>query len=233
MARISVVEGDITRLHELGLRPDAIVNAANEALAAGSGVCGAIFAAAGRHELTAACDAIGGCPTGSAVATPGFELSAHGVDHIIHAVGPRFPRGGEPSELDLADSLLASAYRSTLRVADELGTVQRLALPALSTGIYGFPEERAARIATGVLSRYDGPLLELYLVAFGARSAQILGDALATSQGAAPAEGSRRPAEATSACQSCGSPTARRWDTPDGPAHLCPACATLHGLGCP
>jgi O-acetyl-ADP-ribose deacetylase (regulator of RNase III) len=132
MPQVEVVTGDIT-----AERTDAIVNAANEALVAGGGVCGAIFAAAGP-ELAPACARIGRCPTGDAVATPGFRLPAR---WIIHAVGPRW-QGGRAGEA----GLLASAYRRALEVADRLGATS-VAFPAISTGIYGFPREAATRIA--------------------------------------------------------------------------------------
>ena len=105
-----VVVGDITRLDEQGETVDVIVNAANEQLAAGSGVCGAIFAAAGPPVLADACAEIGGCPTGAAVDTPAFALEARGVGHIVHAVGPVFG-AHDPAE---SDRLLASTYRSVL-----------------------------------------------------------------------------------------------------------------------
>src|SRR5437899_3924419 len=129
---IEVIGGDITA--EV---VDAIVNAANQALAGGGGVDGAIHRAAGRRELQAACAAIGGCATGDAVATPGFALA---TKWIIHAVGPRYRDGtrGEPE-------LLASCYRRSLEVADELDA-KSIALPAISTGIYGYPRETAAEI---------------------------------------------------------------------------------------
>lgn len=168
-----VVVGDITRLDEQGVAADAIVNAANERLAAGSGVCGAIFAAAGHAELGAACAAIGGCPTGSAVATPAFGLEAHGVRHVIHAVGPVFG-AHDPDE---ADRLLASAYRSVLAVADGLG-VERVAIPAISTGVYGFPEHRAAAIAVRESLAHEGPLTEVLLVAFDHATGAVLQGAL-------------------------------------------------------
>jgi O-acetyl-ADP-ribose deacetylase (regulator of RNase III) len=244
MSEVCVVRGDITRLHEQGLRPDAIVNAANDRLHAGAGVCGAIFAAAGPAQLAAACDTLGGCPTGSAVATPAFRLDQDGVRHIIHAVGPIY-RDGTPSEQQHSDSLLARAYRSVLQVAEQVGA-RRLAVPALSTGIYGFPEARAAAIATEVVRRYDGPVDQIYLVAFDARSAEVLRQALADRDGepanltvASSAEPpatrtTERPVERhEGGCESCGSPAARGYDTPDGPARLCPACAALHDVGCP
>jgi O-acetyl-ADP-ribose deacetylase (regulator of RNase III) len=126
------VQGDIT-----AETTDAIVNAANSALEAGGGVCGAIFRAAGAG-LSEACRAAGRCPTGDAKATPGFALPAR---WIIHAVGPVWQGGGngEPE-------LLASAYRRSLEVADELGA-RSVAFPAISTGIYGYPLEPATAIA--------------------------------------------------------------------------------------
>ena len=116
---------------------DAIVNAANGSLAPGGGVCGAIHRAAGP-ELARACAAIGGCPTGEARLTPGFRLSAR---YVIHAVGPVW-QGGAAGEREL----LASAYRSSMRLAREHG-IRSLAFPAISTGIYGFPLELATPIA--------------------------------------------------------------------------------------
>ena len=174
MSTTRVVVGDITRLDEQGVTADAIVNAANERLAAGSGVCGAIFAAAGRADLQAACDAVGGCPTGSAVATPAFALGGHGVRHVVHAVGPVF--GSHPPEE--ADRLLASAYRSALAVAADLG-VTTLAIPAISTGVYGFPEERAAAIAVRECTAHEGAPADVVLVAFDPSSAAVLRRALA------------------------------------------------------
>ena len=130
--RIEVIEGDIT---QLGV--DAIVNAANNSLLGGGGVDGAIHRAAGARLLEA-CRALGGCPTGEARITPGFDLPAKWV---IHTVGPVW-RGGEQGE----DGLLASCYRSALALA-ERHLVGTIAFPAISTGAYGFPFERAARIA--------------------------------------------------------------------------------------
>jgi O-acetyl-ADP-ribose deacetylase (regulator of RNase III) len=130
--RLEVVRGDICAQDV-----DAIVNAANSALAPGGGVCGAIHAAAGP-ELAAACRALGGCPTGSAVATPGFALPARWV---VHAVGPVW-QGGDAGEAEL----LASAYRRALEVADEVGA-RSVAFPAISTGIYGYPLDAATDVA--------------------------------------------------------------------------------------
>jgi O-acetyl-ADP-ribose deacetylase (regulator of RNase III) len=133
---VEVVEGDITRQIV-----DAIVNAANPALAPGGGVCGAIFAAAGA-ALRDACAALGGAATGDAKATPGFALPARWV---IHAVGPVW-HGGDHDEA----ALLASCYRRSLEVADELGAVT-VAFPAISTGIYGYPLEPATEIAVAAV----------------------------------------------------------------------------------
>ena len=130
--RIEIFQGDITTLDV-----DAIVNAANESLAPGGGVCGAIHRAAGP-KLAEACRAAGGCPTGEARLTPGFDLTAR---YVIHAVGPVWKGGGAGE-----DAELAGAYRSALdlMVAHDLTSI---AFPAISTGIYGYPLERATAIA--------------------------------------------------------------------------------------
>lgn len=119
------------------LRVDAIVNAANEQLAPGGGVCGAIHRAAGP-ELARACADLSPCPTGDARITPGFNLPAR---FVIHAVGPIW-RGGAAGEAEL----LASAYRSALMLAVEHG-LRSVAFPAISTGIYGYPLQAATDIA--------------------------------------------------------------------------------------
>jgi O-acetyl-ADP-ribose deacetylase (regulator of RNase III) len=120
---------------------DAVVNAANEALAPGGGVCGAIRRAGG-DEIFEECARLGGCATGDAKATGAGRLPAR---YVIHAVGPVW-RGGEAGEADL----LAAAYRRSLEVAEGLGC-RTVAFPALSTGIYGYPAELAAPVAVGAV----------------------------------------------------------------------------------
>lgn len=128
-----IVRDDIARISA-----DAIVNAANTRLQAGGGVCGALFAAAGAADMQAACDAIGGCPTGSAVSTPAFALDA---TWVIHAVGPIW-RGGLSGEREA----LRSCYRSVFAEAERLGA-RSVAYPLISAGIYGFPADEALAIA--------------------------------------------------------------------------------------
>ena len=136
MLRLDVVTGDITVE-----RVDAIVNAANSSLLGGGGVDGAIHRAAGP-QLLEACRGLGGCETGSAKITPGFKLKAR---HVIHAVGPVW-QGGNSHE----DRLLESCYRAALDLAAE-HRLTSIAFPAISTGVYAFPAEMAARIAVGTV----------------------------------------------------------------------------------
>lgn len=139
MGGLDSILADITTL-----QVDAIVNAANQQLKGGGGVDGAIHRAAGAQELLAATSKFGGCATGDAVPTPGFRLPAK---WIFHAVGPVWSvaRGGTAAE-DRADALLASCYRRCMELARQYD-VRSIAFPAISTGIYRFPPDRAARIA--------------------------------------------------------------------------------------
>lgn len=130
---LAVMQKDITKL-----KVDAIVNAANTALAPGGGVCGAIFAAAGYQDLDKACRKLGGCPTGQAVITEGFALPAR---YIVHTVGPIW-RGGSAGEADL----LRSCYRTSLALAWGKGC-RSMAFPLISAGIYGYPLKEALSIA--------------------------------------------------------------------------------------
>ena len=155
MSRLEAVQGDITQE-----AVDAIVNAANPALGRGGGVCGAIFAAAGPG-LDEACAALGGCATGDAKATPGFALPAR---WIIHAVGPVW-RGGDQGEPDE----LASAYRRSVAVADELGAAS-IAFPAISTGIYGYPLEGATDVAVATAAGAETGLEVIRFVCFDDRT---------------------------------------------------------------
>lgn len=155
--RVEVTVGDITKLSV-----DAIVNAANESLLGGGGVDGAIHRAAGP-ELREHNRTLGGCPTGLAKITPSFRLAERGIRHIIHTVGPVWhaPAGPSPeSEGEAAklgdtreDVLLASCYMNCLRLATE-AACRSVAFPAISTGVYRFPKERAAKIAVGHVLGY-------------------------------------------------------------------------------
>ena len=159
--RIRVEQGDIT-----AQRVDAIVNAANSTLLGGGGVDGAIHRAAGP-ELLEACRPLGGCPTGEARITMGFELPA---TYVIHAVGPVWYGGGEGE-----DDLLAAAYRSSLELA-RTHDAATVAFPAISTGAYGFPLERATRIAVREVAAAleAGPMPEsVTFVCFDAATAEV------------------------------------------------------------
>lgn len=166
---MTVVEGDITRQNVV-----AIVNAANTTLLGGGGVDGAIHRAAGP-ELLSECRTLGGCATGQAKITKGYQLSARWV---IHTVGPVW-RDGKHGE----DELLASCYRSCFALVEQHG-IRSIAFPSISTGAYGFPMDRAARIAVkevkGFLSR-NTALGKVLLVYFGKAAfdlhAKVLGEA--------------------------------------------------------
>jgi O-acetyl-ADP-ribose deacetylase len=153
MAVIEVVMGDI-----IEQRVDAVVTAANESLLGGGGVDGAIHRAAGPR-LAQAGGAIGPCQPGNAMATPAFNLDPP-IRHVIHTVGPIW-RGGGHGEADI----LASCYRRSLQVADQLGA-RSIAFPAIATGIYGFPAEQAARIAVATLRSTPTNVELIRLVAF-------------------------------------------------------------------
>ena len=133
MNSITIKQTDITDLNA-----DAVVNAANTKLHEGGGVCGAIFKKAGREKLKAACSKIGGCKTGCAVITPGFNLNAK---YIIHAVGPVWS-GGKSGEA----KLLYSTYRESLALAKK-NNCRSIAFPLISSGIYGYPKIEAWKIA--------------------------------------------------------------------------------------
>ena len=161
---ILAVEGDIT-----SQEVDAVVNAANASLVAGGGVDRAIHEAAGVEELGAALRALGGCAVGDAKATPGFRLPAR---FIIHTVGPIW-QGGQRGEA----GLLASCYRRSLEVADEIGA-KSVAFPAISTGAFGFPADAAAQIAVRTIRSTPTEVEAVRLVAFDRRTLDLYDGAL-------------------------------------------------------
>ena len=163
--RLEATLGDLTRE-----ALDAVVNAANEELLRGGGVCGAIFAAAGPG-LDDACAALAPCPTGDARTTPGFALPAR---WIVHAVGPVW-HGGDAGE----PALLAGAYRAALREADSVGA-RSIGFPAISTGIFGYPLEAATRVAVDTVATTPTGIGLVRFVCFDAATLAVYERVLAT-----------------------------------------------------
>lgn len=147
---LKAIRADITTL-----QVNAVVNAANERLQPGGGVCGAIHRAAGP-ELEAECMKIGSCPTGEVRITNGYSLPAR---YVIHAVGPVWKGGGQGEEL-----LLASCYRESLRIAAEYG-LNSIAFPCISTGTFGYPREKAAAVAVKTVNEMK-PACEVVFCCF-------------------------------------------------------------------
>jgi O-acetyl-ADP-ribose deacetylase (regulator of RNase III) len=159
--RMKIIDGDITKQHV-----DAIVNAANESLLGGGGVDGAIHRAAGP-ELLAECRTLNGCPTGEAKITKGYRLPAK---FVIHTVGPIW-RGGKAHE----DQFLENCYHNSLKLAVEHG-IKTIAFPSISTGVYGFPIERASRIALKTIKAFlenDNRIQKVFFVCFGSHDYQV------------------------------------------------------------
>ncbi len=163
---LELTEGDITQQDT-----EAIVNAANNSLLGGGGVDGAIHRAAGP-QLLAECKTLGGCATGEAKLTKGYQLKAK---YVIHTVGPVYREAGRH-----APELLANAYRNSLRVANKAG-VKSIAFPSISTGVYGYPEHEAAPIALETVAEYleDHPNIQLVrFILFGKKTYQAYEKAL-------------------------------------------------------
>lgn len=159
VSQIRVIKGDVS-----ATVADAVVNAANELLLAGSGICGAIFRRAGYAQLQAACNKVAPCPTGEARITPAFGIT--NARFIIHAVGPRYTDGrhGEPEKL-------AACYRNLLAVAVRSGC-RSVAIPSISTGIFGYPLEKAVAVAVREVKAFlsGHPDLKVIFVAWDDRT---------------------------------------------------------------
>ena len=163
LAKIEIKQGDITKLEV-----DAIVNAANSSLLGGGGVDGAIHRAAGP-ELLAACRSLGGCPTGEARITKGYNLAAR---YIIHTVGPVY--SGKPQD----ETLLSGCYRNSLKLAAE-NKVTSIAFPAISCGVYGYPIAAACRIAVDTTANHlqnDKSLEKVIFMLFSTGDLQVYQD---------------------------------------------------------
>lgn len=163
----TIIRDDISRVPA-----DAVVNAANTRLQYGSGVCGAIFEGAGVRDMQAACGAIGSCPTGRAVITPGFRLPAR---YVIHTAGPVWS-GGRCGE----EELLRGCYRNSLALALEYG-LKSIAFPLISAGIYGYPKKEALEVAVSEFRSFlEGQEMDIYLVLYD-RKAMDIGNRLKSS----------------------------------------------------
>lgn len=170
MKRLSIVKGDIVKM-----KTDAIVNAANTSLLGGGGVDGAIHRAAGP-ELLAECETLNGCRTGEAKITKGYKLKAK---HVIHTPGPIW-RGGKWGEAEL----LANCYKNCLALAKENG-VKTIAFPSISTGVYRFPVDQAAKIAVGEILNFlnnEDSIEQVTIVCFDDKTKEFYVDALAELQ---------------------------------------------------
>ena len=160
--KIKIIKGDITKLH-----CDAIVNAANSSLLGGGGVDGAIHYAAGP-ELLAECRTLGGCRTGEAKITKGYNLPA---SFVIHTVGPIYYQHSAAE----AEALLTACYENSLKLARENG-LKTIAFPLISAGVYGYPQKDAIRVAVETMKLHQDDFYEMILVLFGEREFGFAGE---------------------------------------------------------